>query len=129
MATFNYQQPSIGNPALRAALAALDTEAKAIRTGLSLRVAITISPAAVAANTTAEQLFAVTGAAAAMGVVVNKPTAQAGLGIVGARVSSAGNIGITFVNATAGSLTPTASEVYIVTLLPAAAAAATEFVP
>lgn len=73
---------------------------------------ITISPVAVAANTTAEQTFAVPGVAVGDFVDVNKPTAQAGLGIVGVRVSSAGNIGITFANTTASPITPTASEVY-----------------
>lgn len=71
----------------------------------------------VAANTTAEQSVAVTGLATTDVVVgVSKPTVQAGLGIVGARVSSAGNLGMTFVNATSGSITPTASEIYSVTV-------------
>mgnify|MGYP000882870307 CR=1 FL=1 len=75
---------------------------------------LTISPAAVSANTTAEQTFALSGVVAAdsMVLAVSKPTAQAGLGIVGWRVSSDGNIGITFSNNTAGSITPTASEAY-----------------
>lgn len=74
----------------------------------------TLSPAAVAANTTAEQTFTVTGLA--VGDVVgsiNKPTAQAGLSIAGVRVSAANTLAITFGNATAGSITPTASEVYV----------------
>ena len=72
----------------------------------------TLTPAAVAANTTAEQLFAVAGVVLNDVINVNKPTAQAGLGIVGVRVSSAGNIGINFSNNTAASITPTAAEVY-----------------
>jgi len=76
---------------------------------------VTLSPAQVAANTTAEQIFPVTGVLATDYVAqINKPTAQAGLGIVGARVSSAGNIGITFLNATATPITPTASQQYII---------------
>jgi hypothetical protein len=71
-----------------------------------------LTPAAVAANTTAEQIFAVSGLAVGDVVFVNKPSAQAGLGIAGARVSSAGNLAITFVNATAASITPTAGETY-----------------
>lgn len=78
------------------------------------RYSVTLSPAAVAANTTAEQIFAVAGVAVGQAVFVNKPSAQAGLGIVGARVSSAGNVGITFSNNTAGSITPTAAETYLV---------------
>lgn len=76
----------------------------------------TLSPAIVAANTTAEQSFAVTGLLANDMVFVNKPTAQAGLGIVGTRVT-AGALLITFSNNTAAGITPTAGEVYRVTYL------------
>lgn len=118
MAIFNYQQANVGNPATRDAFAALVAEVQKLRNGL-VQKTVTLSPAQVAANTTAEQIFAVTGATVGSGVVVNKPTAQAGLGIVGARVSTAGNVGITFSNNTAGAITPTASEAYVITLLPA----------
>lgn len=74
----------------------------------------TLSPAAVAANTTAEQTFTVFGVQVGDVVYVNKPTAQAGIGIVGARVSAANTLAITFSNNTAGSITPTASEKYLV---------------
>lgn len=73
----------------------------------------TLTPTSVAANTTAEQTFVVTGVVAGSVVTVNKPTTQAGLGIVGARVSSANNIAITFCNATATTITP-AVETYLV---------------
>lgn len=76
------------------------------------RLTVALSPAAVAANTTDEQTFAVPGVAVGDVVFINKPTAQAGLGIAGVRVSSAGNIGITFVNASAASITPTAAQTY-----------------
>lgn len=76
-------------------------------------VSRTLSPASVAANTTAEQIFAVPNILPTDVVVdVTKPTFQAGLGIVGTRVSSAGNVGITFINATASPIVPTAAEVY-----------------
>lgn len=71
-----------------------------------------LSPAAVAANTTAEQTFTVTGLDVTDTVSVNKPTAQAGLGIVGARVSAANTLAITFSNNTAAAITPTAAEAY-----------------
>lgn len=71
-----------------------------------------ISPSAVAKFTSAEQTFTVTGLATRDAVTVNKPTAQAGLGIVGARVTAQDTLGITFVNATSASITPTATEVY-----------------
>lgn len=72
----------------------------------------TISPASVAANTTAEQTFTVTGLAVGDVVFVNKPTSQAGLGIAGVRVSAANTLAINFVNATASPIVPTAGEVY-----------------
>ncbi len=77
---------------------------------------ITLSPAAVAINTSAEQTFAATGIGLLPGdyVAVNKPTAQAGLGIVGTRVSAADTLAITFMNDTGGIITPTASENYLV---------------
>jgi hypothetical protein len=74
----------------------------------------TISPASVAANTTAEQTFTVTGLTTADKVFVSKPTAQAGLGIVGMRVAGANSLAITFGNFTASPIVPTASEAYAV---------------
>lgn len=74
--------------------------------------------AATAANTTAEQSVAVTGLLTTDVVIgISKPTAQAGLGIVGGRVASAGNLGITFINATTAAITATASETYSVTVM------------
>lgn len=74
---------------------------------------VTLSPALVAANTTAEQIFTVPGVRASdVCVAVSKPTAQAGLGIVGWRVSAENTVAITFSNNTAGGITPTASQVY-----------------
>lgn len=73
---------------------------------------ITINPTSVAANTTAEQTFTVTG----LGVndiplALIKPTATAGLGIVGIRVSAANTLAVTFINATALGIDPP-SETY-----------------
>ena len=76
-------------------------------------VSVALSPALVAANTTAEQTFTVPGVNASdMLVEVNKPTAQAGLGLAGVRVSAANTVGITFSNNTAAGITPTAGETY-----------------
>lgn len=73
--------------------------------------------AAVGAATSAEQTVSVPGLQTTDVVVgVSKPTAQAGIGIVGYRVASAGNLGITFMNATAAGVTPTSSESYTVTV-------------
>lgn len=73
-----------------------------------------LSPVAVAANTTAEQLFTVPGLIAGTAINVNKPTAQAGLGIVGFRAAANNSLGITFSNNTSAAITPTAAETYIV---------------
>ena len=72
----------------------------------------TLTPAAVAANTIAEQQFALPGIRPGELVQVNKPTSQAGLDIVGCRVVASGTIGITFANVTAAAITPTAAEAY-----------------
>lgn len=85
----------------------------------SLGVAsVTLSPALVALNTTAEQTFTVPGILATDVIIgVSKPTAQAGLGIVGWRVSAADTVGITFSNNTGSNITPTASQVYQIAYL------------
>lgn len=68
-----------------------------------------ITPASVAANTTAEQTFTVTGLATSDKLVVNVVALMgAGLGLVGARVSAADTLALTFANVTAGALTPAA---------------------
>lgn len=74
----------------------------------------TISPASVPANTAVEQQFALTGLPAGALVQVQKPTAQAGLDIGGCRAVSSNVLGITFVNATAAAIVPTAAEAYTV---------------
>lgn len=73
-----------------------------------------LSPSPVPPNTTTSQLFTVTGLVANSVVWVNKPSAQPGLGIVGSRVSGANGLEITFCNATAATITPTAGETYAV---------------
>ena len=69
-------------------------------------ISVTLSPALIVLNTTAEQTFTVPGLAVGDWVFVNKPTAQAGLGIVGCRVTAANTLGITFSNNTGSSITP-----------------------
>lgn len=80
---------------------------------------LTLSPASVGVNTSAEQTFATTGIGLLTTdvVLVQKPATQAGLGIVGSRVSAADTLAITFGNFTAATITPTASQVYQVTVL------------
>lgn len=72
---------------------------------------ITIDPASVAANTTDEQIFTVTGVSSTDIIIVNKPSLTAGVGIVGARASAKDTIAITYINATASPIDP-ASERY-----------------
>ncbi len=75
-------------------------------------ISTTINPASVAAATSAEQTFTVSGLKVGDTAFVNKPTATAGLGIVGARVSAADTLAITFMNATASPI-DAGSESYI----------------
>jgi hypothetical protein len=75
-------------------------------------ISVTLSPALIVLNTTAEQTFTVNGLLTGDFVSCNKPTAQAGLGIVGCRVSAANTLAITFLNTTASAITPTAAQVY-----------------
>lgn len=77
--------------------------------------------AGIATITTSEITFSGLGTGLLPGDVilsVSKPTAQAGLGIAGWRNDPlvADKFYITYVNPTAGTLTPTASEVYAITI-------------
>ncbi len=74
-----------------------------------------LSPAAVAANTTSEQLFTIPGIAAGdFLLAINKPTQQAGLAIAQSRITAAGQLAVTFINDTGLAITPTAAESYSV---------------
>ena len=75
---------------------------------------VTLSPISVAPNTVAEQTFTVAGLKVGDFVDVSKPTVQGGLALGNARVSATNTLAIAFVNATAATITPTASEVYSV---------------
>jgi len=81
--------------------------------------AITLTPASVANATAAEQTFSATGIGLLTTDVVfaQKAANQAGLGIAGTRVSAADTLAINYINATAATITPTAAEVYTVTVL------------
>jgi hypothetical protein len=63
-------------------------------------------PVSVAAQSTLDQPFAVTGLTTADKVIVNGPAPTPGTGIVNVRVSAADQLMITFINTTAGALTP-----------------------
>lgn len=78
----------------------------------------TLTPAAVAANTTAEQSFTCTGITTAHRILnVNKAAQQAGLQIVAFKCDAADTLKITYTNTTGASITPTAAEVYTVSTL------------
>jgi len=77
------------------------------------RYSVTLSPAAVAANTCAAQSFTVAGVLASDVLIgVNKPTEQAGLSLTPGHVTGANTATINFCNNTGASITPTASESY-----------------
>jgi hypothetical protein len=77
-----------------------------------------LSPAAVAAHTCTEQKFAVPGVQATDAVIaVNKPSAQAGLGIKGVRAAGANSVGVNFCNTMASPITPLARETYLFAVL------------
>lgn len=82
------------------------------------KISATLTPAAVAANSSFEQQFPVTGLPVGALVQVSKPTQQAGLDIGGVRVVSNNLLGITYFNLTSASITPTSSEAYTITALP-----------
>lgn len=80
-------------------------------------ISVALSPALIVLNTTAEQTFTVPGVRASDTLVsVVKPTAQAGLAIVGWRVTADNTVGITFGNVTGSSITPTAGQTYLFVL-------------
>jgi hypothetical protein len=72
-----------------------------------------LAPVSVAANTTAEQTFTVTGLVAGTPVWVNKPSPTGGLGVVGVRVSAANTLAITYGNVTAAAIVPP-TETYLI---------------
>lgn len=92
-------------------------------------IKVVLSPAIVATITVAEQTFTVNGVAVGDFVAVVKPTTQAGLGVCSARVSAANTVAISFVNPTAGGITPTAAETYLILHVPAQLSAQNNVLP
>src|SRR5271157_830673 len=83
----------------------------------------TLSPALTAGITTAEKALTV-GTTAGGGplatdflAVINKPTAQTGLGSMNGRISAANTVALTMSNNSSGNLTPTVGQTYNVTVL------------
>lgn len=77
-----------------------------------MQMSAVLSPAAVAANAVVEQMFTVPGLAVGQLVQVNKPSTNAGLALLSARASAPNTLAITYANATAAVITPTANETY-----------------
>ena len=88
-------------------------------------ISASLTPASILTVTTAEQTFTVSGLKTGDHVTVNPPSITAGTGIVGVRVSAANTLAITFVNPTAGTLTPAAGTYTIAVKRPANNVAAT----
>jgi len=88
---------------------------RALQYGLTIiRASVPQSFTAVPTISTSEQTVVVPGVEVGDFVSVTKPTAQTGLIVGQARVSAKNTVAITFGNPTAGGITPTASEVYMV---------------
>jgi hypothetical protein len=73
-------------------------------------VTVNFNPASVAINTTAEQTITVPGVAVGDVVFVNRQRHDAGLGIVGARVSAANTVSVVFSNNTGTAIDAVASD-------------------
>ena len=71
-------------------------------------LSVPVIPVSVAAATTVEQTFTVAGLQTSDVVFVTKPSAQAGLSIATARVSALATLAVTYSNASAGAIVPTA---------------------
>ena len=97
-------------------------DASALAKGV-LVFSVLLTPAAVNTITAAQQLFAVpTGTIGAGDVILaaDKPTDQAGIGMCMARNNGGGTpLGLKWVNPTAGNITPTAGELYVIAVLKA----------
>src|SRR6185312_7579334 len=72
----------------------------------------TLTTGSVGATTTLETTSTVTGILAADVIAVNKPAAQAGLGIAGYRATAADTIGVNYTNISSGAITPTSTDAY-----------------
>lgn len=73
---------------------------------------VTLSPASVGIATVAEQNVTVAGLATTDLVFIGPYTCSTAVGLCGARVSAADTLTLRFVNPTAGSVLPTASQTY-----------------
>lgn len=82
----------------------------------SYNITATLTPTSVATITAPTQTFTVTGLKVGDMVNVNPPSQTAGVSLAAARVSAADTLALTFVNPTAGSVTPAAGA-YLITVM------------
>lgn len=99
-------------------------------------LSVSINPASVAANITAEQTFTVPGLQVGDMVWVNTPAVgtgaeqmNAGLGVCGARVSAADTLALRFNNNTAGALDAGTATYTVLVMRPGAIPAPNGFAP
>jgi hypothetical protein len=71
---------------------------------------ITLSPSAINGNSTSRETYTVNGLATDMCLYVNQISTQAGLFLLGARVSAANTLQLDWWNSNVGSITPTTSQ-------------------
>jgi hypothetical protein len=91
-------------------------------------ISASLTPSSVATITAAEQTFTVTGLLTGDIVHVSPPSITAGVTLATARVSAANTLALTFVNPTAGSLTPAAGTHVISVVRPAGNVAKTSII-
>lgn len=77
---------------------------------------VSLTPASVAANTSAEETYTLSGLNNQDLVLVNPPSATAGLGLAGARVSADNTLALTWLNATGGALSPPSGTYRVVSV-------------
>ena len=77
---------------------------------------INVSLDTVSANSTSEQNVNVPGLELGDFVYINKPTAQAGLGVVNCRVSAKNTLSITYMNTTASAISITVEDYLLLVL-------------
>lgn len=87
------------------------------------------TPAAVPTISTLAHSVTVNGVAVGDFVAAVKPTEQTGIVVASCRVSAANTVIVTFANPTAGNITPTASEIYLILHAPAQFSAQTNVLP
>lgn len=87
------------------------------------------TPAAVPTISTLAHSITVNGVAVGDFVAAVKPTEQTGIVVGSCRVSAANTVIVTFVNPTAGGITPTASEIYLILHVPAQLSGQTNVLP